>query len=430
MTGAAGLSSINCTQCGAGLSVLGGGRVLSHICGYCGAVLDAQDNYKILTSIGKRDNPYSPVKIGMTLSVDGAEFTVIGTLGMVERYRGQVWRWTEHQLFSATHGYAWLSYEEGNFVFTRKLRRMPNPSWITLKTVNNADTPPRAWYGRKYYRYYETVEKELDFIEGEFNWVPELGAKTTSVTLMSSDAMLSYSQTPTEREVERSTLLDRAATLADLGIDPNAIPGAKHHPLTPFRPFAHEGFVRTTLLGFAAASLLLAMTFAVIGGSTVLRTDRLAVDRLPQSIPFELSNTAQLVRVDLQSDVNNAYALFSTEITGPDGQPLVAAARATQFYTGVEGGERWREGSRNARYLFRAEAPGVHEITLDLEEAESWRGSHVPVREVTLRIREGQPTYFWMVIATVGFILGAGALVARRAVHEKRRWMGSDWTDE
>ncbi len=35
---------LNCTECGAGLDVLGGGRVKSHICSYCGAELDAQDD--------------------------------------------------------------------------------------------------------------------------------------------------------------------------------------------------------------------------------------------------------------------------------------------------------------------------------------------------------------------------------------------------
>ena len=38
------LKSIDCTACGAGLDILGGGRVTVHICPYCGTALDALDS--------------------------------------------------------------------------------------------------------------------------------------------------------------------------------------------------------------------------------------------------------------------------------------------------------------------------------------------------------------------------------------------------
>ncbi len=58
------LRSINCTSCGAGLSVLGGGRVAARGCEYCGALLDAQDNYKILEKYDKAPRPDSPISLG------------------------------------------------------------------------------------------------------------------------------------------------------------------------------------------------------------------------------------------------------------------------------------------------------------------------------------------------------------------------------
>ena len=45
------LKSVDCTSCGAGLDILGGGRVTTHICPYCGSELDAQDSYKVLRKL-------------------------------------------------------------------------------------------------------------------------------------------------------------------------------------------------------------------------------------------------------------------------------------------------------------------------------------------------------------------------------------------
>lgn len=422
MTRAAGLSSINCTQCGAGLSVLGGGRVLSHVCGYCGAVLDAQDDYRILTSIGKRDHPASPVRIGMTLTVQGVAFTVIGTLGMVETYMNRTWEWVEHQLFSPTHGYAWLTWEDGHFTFTRKIRDYDMRDWLTPATVESADKPPRRAYRGQRFRYYETSTARIDFMEGEFNWVPRLGSETVTISLLGRDAMLGLRQGPHEREVELTRLLDRTRVLADLGLDPAEHPARGFHPLTPYRPLHEEGFLRGVTGISAAAALALGLVFWVMAGHEVLRSPRLAVADLPQSFDFEVSNTEQLARVEFASDVDNSWAVFSAEITGPAGAPVVAGARTTEFYHGVEDGERWTEGSRRAAFFFRPEAAGRHRLTLAMEEAER-------VGSVTVRVEQGKPVATWLFAAAGAFGLVWALLTGRRAAHFARRFAGSDWSE-
>ena len=57
--------SINCTQCGAGLTVLGGGRVRTHVCSYCGAQLDVQDGFRVIAQFIDMERPKSPFDIGM-----------------------------------------------------------------------------------------------------------------------------------------------------------------------------------------------------------------------------------------------------------------------------------------------------------------------------------------------------------------------------
>ncbi len=426
MSASHGLSSINCTSCGAGLSVLGGGRVQSHVCGYCGAVLDTQDNYKILDNIGKRDHPASPMTIGMTLTYEGVEFTVIGTLGIMERHGGRTWRWVEHQVFSPTHGYLWLNVENGQITFTRKVRDYNMGHWLSPSTVERAETPPRRSYAGQVYKYYETSVTQIEFMEGEFNWVPKLGEKKQVVSLLGPDAMLGLVKSAREREVELTKLMDREAVAKDMGFDVSALGPAQKHPLQPYRPMAEEGLLRKALGWTAIASIVLGIVFMIMGGRTVLDTPRATLAELPESYSFEVTNRSQLSRVRLESNMQNAWGVFAVEVLGPDGNPVVAAQRAISYYSGRSGGESWSEGSRNASFRFRPETVGTH--TLRLERAEG--GNAADSFTLGVRVSEGKPTAFWMFvlagIASLGWLYVAG----RRAIHTSRRFAGSDWHDE
>lgn len=426
MTASHGLSSINCTSCGAGLSVLGGGRVLSHVCGYCGAVLDTQDNYKVLDSIGKRDHPASPVKIGQTLTLEGVEFTVIGTLGIIEKYGSSTWRWVEHQIFSPTHGYMWLNVEDGNLTFTRKIRDYNMQHWLSPSTVERAETPPRRAYDGKTYKYYETSMTQIDFMEGEFNWVPKLGERKEVVSLLGPDAMLSLVKSRTEREVELTRLLPRAETADDLGFSESALGPASPHPLTPYRPLPDEPVIRRALFLTAAAALILGLVFLFMPGRTILETSNLDLGQLPESYTFDVTNTAQIARLDFRTNFSNQWAVLAAEILGPDGQPVIAGERSVSYYSGRSGGESWSEGSRNAGFRFRPRDTGEHRVRLELAD----NGSGASSGSVRLRIQQGKPTGFWLFvlagIAGLGWVVVAG----RKAMHTSRRFAGSDWTDE
>ena len=426
MTAAHGLKSINCTSCGAGLSVLGGGRVQSHACGYCGAVLDTQDNYKILDNIGKRDHPASPITIGMTPRHEGVEFTVIGTIGIIERYGGRTWRWVEHQIFSPTHGYLWLNVEKGHVTFTRKVRDFNMGHWLSASTVERAETPPRRSYGGANYKYYETSVTQIEFMEGEFNWVPKLGEKKQVISLLGPDAMLGLGKSSREREVELTRLLDRKAVAKEMGFDVGALGPAERHPLEAYTPMAEEGFLRKVLGFTAIASLVLALLFMVMSGRNVLDTPTMTLSQLPESFPFEVTNRSQISRVRLESNLQNAWGVFAVEVLGPDGTPVVAAERAISYYSGRSGGESWSEGSRNASFRFRPETTGTH--TLRLERAEGGNASDGFTLDVT--VNEGKPTALWLFVLAAIAGLGWLYVAGRRAMHNSRRFSGSDWTDE
>ena len=103
------ISSIRCTACGAPLTLHGGGHKIQTLnCAYCGAVMDARHDFAVLAQFANQHRPECPLELGMQGKLKGVDFTIIGMIAWFAE--GE---WVDLLLYSPTHGYAWLSYEQG-----------------------------------------------------------------------------------------------------------------------------------------------------------------------------------------------------------------------------------------------------------------------------------------------------------------------------
>ncbi len=426
------LLSINCTSCGAGLDVLGGGRVVVQVCPYCGSELDAQDNYRTLRQFKGMKRPETPFEIGQGGNLFGVEFTIIGLVEHTEHWGGLAYTWVDHQLFSPTHGYAWLTLESGHLVFTRRYR---GPGWISERWVETADHPPTVTneYGR--FRYYETVTSSITHVEGEFTWAPKLGEKTTTISAMSESAMLGFSTTGTERETYRSVYLPKEDVEAAFGVKLNLKP-RRVHPLQPFVAGPIYGFLRSTAFMFAVVCLLMAMVFNMRDGRTVLRNFSTDWRQLPVEIPIALEADSQLTRISLSGDVRNSWAFLDLELLDPQGKPVFQAGRTIEYYAGRDADGSWSEGSKFASLTFRPEQTGEYILVLDVPEQGVWNhvtADRVPSRpfyELNVNVRSGLSSGLWAFALAGVFGLLFLFQFARKHLHQRARWSGTDWVDE
>lgn len=426
MTLDAALKTINCTSCGAGLDVLGGGRVIAHICSYCGAELDVQDNYKVLAKFDGLKRPESPFQIGMIGQIHGAEYTVIGTLELTENWGGSVWKWVDHQLYSATHGYAWLTIEKGHLIFTRRYR---DAIWISEAQVERAENRPSIRSGGKFFNYYETTTSKITFAEGEFTWAPRIGDRSTTVSALGDTAMLSFSQTGDEREIYRSTYLDRAEVEAGFGVATNLTPEGTH-ALQIFKAGENFSFTRNAALACAVGCLMLAGYMEMRPGTELAPRQSFFAQNLPQTISFDVTDATGLTQINLTGDTHNGWSYLGIELEDPEGEPLFEAGRTLEYYTGRDSEGTWSEGNNRASLLFHPETTGTYRLTLSVEEAGLWSNIGSAASQITVAIRGGLSSGFWLMLLAIGFGLTAGAQYARRAFHRMKRWGGSDWTDE
>lgn len=426
------LVAVNCAGCGAGLDVLGGGRVVVHVCPYCGSALDAVDGYKLLQREARRPRPETPLTIGGTVHLWGQDFTIIGVLGYRERYGAETYHWVDHQIYSPTHGYAWITLEQGHVTVTRRLRTM---AWMSERKVENSKHRPAIWVRGERARYYETSTAEIMSVMGAFTWLPRVGDKTTTISAMSASAMIGFSQGATEREVERTTLLTHDEAVAALGL-PDLPKGKGFHPLTPFRRGRNFDFLIWASGLCAALCLVLAVWLDTARrGDVLIPGQRIALTEMPIEFSFDITNAGQLARLDLSGTLNNAWAYVDLELYDPDDVPMFAAGRTLEFYTGRDDEGSWTEGSRSGHVNFWLPQAGTYTLALEVSEAGQWVGPGSDGRieklsAVGLELRGNRSAPKWLGLLAVGFGLVMAVPLLRAWWHRKRRWRGSDWTDD
>ncbi len=162
--------AIKCTNCAAPFDILGGGRVQTITCAYCHSVLDLNDHYKVLSTFEKVPRSLSPFSLGMKGNIKGVEWTIIGWV----HYKTAAFpseAWDEFFLYSPTHGYAWLVYEEGKLSFSKRVRDFDLLTWKEKK-------PKTVFYHKGHYvRQESSYITYVEYVEGELSWVAKFGDK-------------------------------------------------------------------------------------------------------------------------------------------------------------------------------------------------------------------------------------------------------------
>lgn len=440
MSLAAATTSVNCTSCGAGLDVLGGGRVMVHICPYCGAELDAQDNYAVIAKFDGLKRPDSPFRIGMAGKIKGVDYTVIGMLEYTERYRGQTWRWIDHQLYSPTHGYAWLTIEDGHLVFTRRYRR---PVWMSSAQVERANYPPTVTVDGDRYRYYETSEGAITFAEGEFTWAPKIGDKTTAVSVLTDNAMLAFSETNQEREVYRSELLDSATASASFGVATPPVPQGTH-PMEPYTGGDNDRFMRIVALIAMVACFALAMVFDGRTGREIGTPIEVQAGQLPASVPIEIPDIPGPVRLTLDGTPHvtpwtgapnsNRWSRVLARLLLPDGSAAPNGPSSAHVYIGGQREGQPAGSTNHLELIFPSAQSGQYLLSLDVNADGPSANNQTPPRltegSITIRTHGDISNGYWLYRLAIVFLIAVIISFARKWNFNRKRWSGSDWTSE
>lgn len=423
------VAAVSCPSCGAGLQALGGGRVVLQVCAHCGAAMDAVENYRLLKTFAHRQRPETPFQLGMQGQILGTGWTVIGILGWAEAHNGQSWNWTDHQLYSPTHGYAWLTLEDGHLILTRACREALAPAWLTSLAVEAAEHRPDLRARGRTYRYYETSDARISYAEGEFSSRVMVGDWVQSLCFLSSDEMLTLTQSGPAREVELSTWLPQGETWASFGLTPQE-PIWRVHPLQPYRPWRDEVYLTRVGGAVAVASCLLGIV--LLGqGEAIRPVVQPGTGPLVLEAELPITRAQGLAQLQVSTDLMNAWSGVEVEMTAPDGTPIFQMSRDLGYYEGYEDGEHWSEGDQTLSITFRPTVAGDYALAVNVSEGGTGDASDgSPIRSMRLAAWQGQASSFWMWLVFIAALPVAAAALIRQSLHDMARWRGSDWSDE
>ena len=424
------LRAIQCPACGAGLDVLGGGRVAVLVCPYCTTELDAVQNFAALRKFDGLKRPNTPFRLGMEGEIAGIRHQIIGILGQVERWKGREWHWAEHLLYSETHGYSWLSLEDGHCLWSRRIRWSLPEQLFRPSYVNQQEHRPHFRAEGRTWHYLESTSQTADYVEGSFTWVPKLGDLTTSLSYLADGEILTVEAGASETEQTLTRWLPRAEVAKTFGIAESNLPRPQgRHPAEPL-PQGDDRFALTTAGSCAAALLLL------IGGlnaqtHVLLPGQPFPLSTLPRTIDLPVTQANRLMGIHLDSNVENGWHGFDLELEDPEGNLVFEREAGTSYYHGREDGEYWTEGDRSAHVTLRPAEAGTYRLTVanggsEMEPGEAGQ----PATEVTLRVVEGEYSLSWILLGLVG-LLGLGAAgPLRRWIARKDRLRHGDWDEE
>ncbi len=407
------LRSINCTQCGAPLELLGGHNVQSITCSYCGSVLDSREEYKVVAQFKNRQRPITPFKLGMSGKIKGVEFIIIGLI----QYRSDDgYGWLEFGLFSPTHGYAWLAYEGGHYTFSRRVRDLPNRP---IPQQHKSTVRARG----QDFQVYDFFSATVKYVEGELTWVAKAGDQVSVIEAVDPPYFYSREKTAGELEYQFGEYLDAEAVHAAFKIDELPARRTNIHGAQPYTPNAVLSGLSGAAKWFAPLALIMLLYTFIVGGDVLLTTNfSPALFKKEQtSAEFEVKDPNSLMGLYLDWPINNAWGYYDVTINQDD-EPIFSMAKQISYYSGYSGGESWSEGAKDATAFFKVPQAGVYSVSIEGEGGTGETGTVPPNVSLNVVIREGIVASRYYFILFVFAILAVAGHLIHKLGFEGRRW--------
>jgi hypothetical protein len=420
-----------CPNCGGSIELRVPERSLTVSCAYCGSLLDCEGPLAILARRSEVEQGDSPIALGSSGTFDGVSFTVVGRLRRQASYDGGLAAWDEYLLYAPGMGYRWLVRARGHYSFVSPL----SPGAVAEDGARSVRHRGRT------FKLFDRGKAEVSGVWGEFYWRVSLGESVATADYIAPPLMLSRESSDTELHWSLGVYQSHADVQRAFGLEslPDVASG-----VAPNQPFRHRHWAMVTVA--LAALLFVAVLIRALSASsrqvyvgkfrlgpeasgdsgTIALGGTSATTQPPYVLftpPFELearSNTAVELSLPLANDWAFAVVDLVHEATGE----MRTYSTELSYYSGVEGGERWSEGSPVSTHLFAAGHAGSHVLRLELQTpTPSSRTLAVSVAQNVFAL--GQLGWVLLLLAIPG-----GLLAASHYAFERWRWSESDFASK
>ena len=374
----------------------------------------------------KQEPAESPlIPLGTLGTVAGSAYRVVGFVVRFEAGHPD-YRWTEYQLYEPGTGhYVQLAQYRGHWTLVR-----PSPDLIRKIRANARLVPmPEGTY-----RLYNRYEARVQWAVGEFDWDIEGDDQLKIAEFIRPPQMLVQEKSKTAVAWYRAEHLEPSEVAAAFGLNASSMPAREGVGAVQPDPVQHRWPALKTLTAVAFVLLLLAQV-----GQHLRRPDNVLLDtslqveadtaaksapgtgRVIVSPSFTLDHQMAL-EIDLTATLSNQWLELPVSLVNEQTGQGFEFTKNIEFYSGVESGESWSEGSRTAdAVLSRVPAGRYHLNFYPVTEA----GPAAP--GIALKVIADPPLWsnFFIVLALL--LLYPAWELLRRSSHETQRWNESDY---
>jgi len=299
------------------------------------------------------------------------------------------------------------------------------------------EQPPRhARYREQRFRLFDRGQAQVVGVWGEFYWKVTVGESVDTADYVAPSAMLSRESSAEELHWSLGVYTSPDEVRRAFGRP--SLRDARNG-VAPHQPFRHRHWAPVAVgLGLLLLVCILlraatsearpvytgAFPLGSAGGDATLAPGQSSGEgRAPDVFftpAFELSG-GRNVEVELELPVQNDWAYITVDLVHEGSGQLRSYGTEISYYSGVEGGESWSEGSRTSSHLFGAAQAGRHVLRLEVQ-------TPAPSAQ-TLQVTVHENVFVFGQLSWVLVLLGipTGILFFLQHAFERWRWSESDF---
>jgi Zn finger protein HypA/HybF involved in hydrogenase expression len=410
---------LNCPNCGGPLELRAPDRTERVGCPNCGGLLDvSQGKLRFLKAL-ERQKVEPAFPLGSVATFRDTPLTLIGFMQRSVIIEGVEYFWEEYLLYEPRAGFRWLVRSDDH--------------WNFVEAVPPGEVSVRgrvAYFHDKRYKLFQKADAGVTYVVGEFYWKVEVGEVVRASDFIRPPEMLSR-ETSTTRAGGEEVNWSLGTYLPVAEVEKAFGAGGLPRPagIAPNQPFLYKPvYLYWGLL--TAVGLVLGVMFLAMGSRHKVFEKTYTLQPLAGaektqvffSDPFELRGRRN-IEVTARANVDNSWIFVEGDLVEQATQHVQPFPLEVAYYHGVDEGEAWNEGSKEATTYLSAQPAGTYTLRLEVEREKP----QLPA-SLTVRIEQGVPHVLHWVLA-----LGALAVVPvlvgiYHFYFESQRWKDSDYS--
>jgi hypothetical protein len=415
-----------CPNCNAPVDVRLPGESLRVVCGHCNSVLGIETE-AVQVVAQQQSRPAPAIPLGSRGKFLDGELTVIGYLQRSAYVDGDWWPFYEYLLHAPDVGFRWLVDSDGHWSYVQP---------VAAGAVTSELGAVR--YDGVKFRAFQNTDLRVDEVLGEFYWRVAAGEIVHGEDFVAPPAMLSreasaeeetwsLSTYMTPREVKHAFGKDDLPFGSPDGVAPNQVDAsssASHVLSIAFGVLLLTGIIAAAM---APDTLKYAHDVTIPAGAPPApppdptdSTTPPPADTAPNpyvffSDPFPL-DAGHNVQLAFSATLDNNWAYVAADLVNEATGEVVNVDADLEYYSGVDDGDYWSEGSRESNVVVGPVADGTYMLRLESQHGGAGDVSaHVALKQGVFRGK-------WLGLACLVLAFLWVPLAIHAYMFERKRW--------